>query len=134
MIFASYIILHTALCMTLPKPLAFMSLSAFSAVALTAMQAVRNAYSSADIKAATLRFSWIFLVHYIPIISRGKIRIAKWQFMGFLVVTGLYLGWNYIGLPRRFGATEININNALMHCGLIINNLIAHYIVQGALF
>ena len=134
MIFVTHIILHAALNWNaVPTPISILSISLFAFIASVAIRDIDKATTTAAAKQAAIRFSWIFFIHYIPILLRGMHTIALIQFIAFVAVFGIYLCWNKMAISRTLLFKNINANNAFMHLGLVLNNLIAHFIVQGAI-
>lgn len=122
MIYISHFILHIGLLWRVPwgvKSICYMIM--FCAC----YNAIENIVKIDDVKLVTktgLSYSWIFLLHYIPIFMMKGWQFGVYHLTLFSVILCIY---KYKVLAMLFRVNDISIDNAFMHCGLIISNLIA---------
>lgn len=128
MIYVSHVILHLGLCASfnVPWQVSIITTATVIAAAAIATQHISKTQEFYEVENVATKYSWIFTLHYIPIFLRGRSRVAILQFTGFICI---FLIWNYVPLRHIPGFKNVNINNAFMHIGLILNNLIAHHVV-----
>lgn len=78
-----------------------------------------------DIKDIGISHAWIFVLHYIPIMFKGVPKVTALHFVFFLCILSMY---RYSILGSLAGTREsLNLDNAVMHCCLILNNIFAHH-------
>lgn len=126
MIYVSHFFLHIAFLWRIPWALKSICIAIMFYSCCGAIETVMKVEDIRQVTKTGLNFSWIFLLHYIPIFI-----IKGWRFsilhMGvFLCILCVY---KYKYIAHVFGCQNISIDNAFMHCGLIINNLIIFNII-----
>jgi hypothetical protein len=85
-----------------------------------------RATTGPQLKMIAIHNLWLLSVHYVPIFSRGMWQAAAVQCCLFLFMLLFYCKVKTI--ENRF--KTVSINNAIMHVGVIANNLIAHNIAS----
>jgi len=116
MIYISHIIMHIALSYEVPWALKSITLNIFILFTLLIIEKIEQSKTEANNMKISIGYSWIFLLHYIPIIYTNQ-----WWFV--LLHTVFYIIGFGIYTSKVIG--NESINNALMHCGIIINNWFA---------
>lgn len=126
MIYASHIFLHIAFLWRIPWGVKSICLALMFCSCFGAIETVMKVEDVRQVTKTGLSFSWIFLLHYIPILMLKGWRFCLFHIGAFLCILCIY---KYKCIANVFGCQNISIDNAFMHCGLIINNLIAFDIV-----
>jgi hypothetical protein len=130
MIYISHFFMHLAISVALPWPISMISISVFGCACVHAVESLAR---TTHVDRQTfinyaIGFSWIFTLHYFPIMLQQKRYMIKYHTCLFIVIYILFKGAIVQRLmPKHL--VDINIDNAIMHCALIVNNSIAHSLV-----
>ena len=91
-----------------------------------AVDTIAKQCCTSEVKEKGTAFAWIFLLHYIPMVYAGGWSLILKHVAAFTTVLFIYKRAciaSYIG-------SNMNIDNAFMHCALVMNNLIAFNLVE----
>jgi hypothetical protein len=115
-IYIAHIIMHIALSYNLPWCIKIITLNIFIVFALLIIEKIRESKSEENNWKIAIDYSWLFLLHYIPILYNNNIYHVFAHTLFYVIGYSIY---------KYRIISNITINNALMHCGVIINNWFA---------
>jgi len=118
-IYISHIILHVGLSYNMPWPISSITITIFICSCFLLFEEIKMALGRNNenkIRKISVKYSWIFFLHYIPILWNNDFKFVAIHVLvyicGFVLYTSKII-------------KNVYINNAIMHCGLILNNWFA---------
>lgn len=119
-IYISHMILHYALSYNIPWVIKSMTFTIFLCCCSLVFEDLEKCKTQFEMRNCAIKYSWIFILHYFPIIWTNGISLAIIHLLFYSCGFGLY--------TSKIIKND-TINNAIMHCGIIINNMFAHKFV-----
>jgi hypothetical protein len=127
MIYISNFVMHIALSLALPWPIAAITTTVFACASFHAADTLARTDNIAVAKQTAIGFAWIFLFHYFPIVFQKRWDVVQYHLCIFLPIFGMYK----LSVVARLTQSFCEGDNAIMHCALIASNTIAHHIVTS---
>lgn len=130
--YISHIIIHIALCLrSVPWQISSITITLFTFSCIYIIECINKQNDKNKVIAINTNYAVVFILHYIPILFKIKPLLVLHHLLSFIVIHILFsysLVSKYINYIINI--SDINIDNAIMHIGLIINTIFCYYLVS----